>query len=226
MIESMYSSVAGFAAAAIHAFLLPGEWLLRGIAVVAPGTVEILTFGHGGIVVTFVLALMGWTVLVVCGLIISRFCRRIAWQLAAIVRSLLWRLQMFLGNFKTKLLWKYREFFPHKATGGEQVAQTEFEAADIAVLLRVARLGPAIATSAPDLAESLGQRPAQVQKRLEKLTHFKMLRSVIGSTDGFDNYSLTSSGEAYIAMIRRQAKSQPRVSPVLGASSKLSNDRL
>lgn len=192
------------------------------IAELAPHAAEILTFGHGRTVVTFVLALFGWTVLVIIGLMISRLCRRIAWQLAAMTRVLLWQVQMFLGNLKTKLIWKliwkYREFFPHKAARGEHVAQTEFDEADIAVLLRVAGRGPGIATSAPEIAESLGQRPAQIQKRLEKLMYFKMLQSAIGSTDGFDNFSLTRSGEAYIAMIRRQATAQPRVDLVSGAS--------
>lgn len=80
----------------------------------------------------------------------------------------------------------------------------EFDDLDMAVLHSVSAKGPGFAMSAPDLAEKFTLRPAQVQKSLDKLSNNKLLASVIGSTDGFDNYRLTDSGLAFMAMWQRQ----------------------
>ena len=58
--------------------------------------------------------------------------------------------------------------------------------------------------SAPELAEKFTLRPAQVQSRLEKLRKNNMLRPTKGTTDGFENYGLTDSGQAFVAMFQRQ----------------------
>jgi DNA-binding MarR family transcriptional regulator len=64
--------------------------------------------------------------------------------------------------------------------------------------------GPGFALSAPDFAERFSLRPAQVQRSLDKLYTNSMINTVIGSTDGFDNYRLTDSGTAFVAMWERQ----------------------
>ena len=83
----------------------------------------------------------------------------------------------------------------------------EFHDLDIAVLRSASARGPGHAVSAPDLAEKFTLRPAQVQRSLDKLNKNKMLCSVIGSTDGYDNYRLTESGSAFVAMLQRQQAS-------------------
>jgi RIO-like serine/threonine protein kinase len=80
----------------------------------------------------------------------------------------------------------------------------EFDDLDMAVLRSVSMKGPGFAFSAPDLASRFRLRPSQVQRSLEKLDRNKMLASVIGSTDGYDNYRLTNHGIAYLAMFQRQ----------------------
>ncbi len=219
MPEQTPSTLAAFAADATQAFLLPGEILLGGIAAAAPRAAEVLAFGTGGIVVKFVLALISWTILVVIGLLLSRACRRIARQFGALFHILLWHVRTQSGNLRMKLIWKYREFFPYKSASSEHLAQTDFDATDIKVLLSIARQGPGMAASAPDISASLGLRPAQVQSRLEQLRHFRMICAVMGSTDGFENYALTASGEAYLAMMRRQAKKPPGISRASAAKS-------
>jgi len=78
---------------------------------------------------------------------------------------------------------------------------------DLAVLRATAALGPGFAVSAPDLADEFTLRPAQVQRSLDKLSRKKMLDYVIGSTDGYDNYRLTESGNAFVTSCRRKATS-------------------
>jgi hypothetical protein len=207
------------AQAIYEAFTLPGEWLLSFIGSFAPQTEQIMRVDNGAVIVPFVLSLVAWTLVIVAGLMISRMLRNFAWQFAAICRTLVWRVKMTLGNLKTRLLWKWRQFFPQQSGNSEMVSREEFDNLDIAVLRSFFQQGPGMATSAPELAEQLNLRPAQIQHRLDNLTHYHMLRSVIGSTDGFENYRLTDSGLAFITMMQRQARVTPGVSPVSASGS-------
>jgi DNA-binding MarR family transcriptional regulator len=205
MLEQTISSVANFAEAVVRGFLLPGDLLLSAIAWLAPHAAEILTFGTGKTIVVFILALFGWTTVLIAGLMLSRLCRGIAWQVAAIFRTLVWRAKMFLGSLKTKMLWKWREFFPHKATESQSVSQDQFDDLDIAVLVSVSQRGPGTASSAKELAAKYKLRTAQIQQRLERLAQIHMLRSVNGSRKRLKNYQVTDSGLALLAMCERQA---------------------
>lgn len=74
----------------------------------------------------------------------------------------------------------------------------EFDDLDLAVLRSAAARGPGFTTSAPEIAEELTLRPAQIQRSLDKLRKNKMLEYVIGSTDGFENYRLSRLGNAFM----------------------------
>jgi DNA-binding MarR family transcriptional regulator len=80
----------------------------------------------------------------------------------------------------------------------------EFDDLDMAVLRSVTAKGPGFALAAPDIAGRFRLRPSQVQRSFDKLSQNKMLVSVIGNTDGYENYRLTDYGQAYIAMWLRQ----------------------
>ena len=108
MIDRTISSLTDLAQEICQAFLVPGEILLSAIGALSPRTTEILSFGHGGTVVTFVFALIIWTLILIAGLMISKWVRKFAWQVAAIFRTLVWRAKMYAGSLKTKLIWKYR----------------------------------------------------------------------------------------------------------------------
>jgi DNA-binding MarR family transcriptional regulator len=205
MLDQILTFLTEVASAVGRGFMLPGDLLLSAIAWVAPQSAEILSFGTGKGIATFVLALLGWTVIVIVGLLLLRLCRGVARQVNSIFQILVWHTKMFVGNLKTRMLWKYREYFPHKAQDTATVSQTQFDDLDIAVLASMSRQGPGMASSAPDLAEKYKLRPTQIQRRLDKLQKHEMLCSVIGSTDGFENYRLTQSGLALIAVCERQA---------------------
>lgn len=93
--------------------------------------------------------------------------------------------------------------------------KVEFARVDIDVLECIASHGPGLALSAPDLAENLGLRPAEIQPRLDKLARFSLVESIIGATDGFENFRLTPSGEAYASMLQRKPvePAQPEPEP-------------
>jgi DNA-binding MarR family transcriptional regulator len=217
MLDQTFTSLAGFTSAVVRGFLLPGDLLLSALAWIAPNTVEIMTFGNGKTIVVFVLALLGWTLVLVAGLVLSRICRSIAWQVAAMFRVLVWRTKMFLGSLKTKMLWKWRGFFPHKEAQAHSVSQDEFDELDIAMMASLSRCASGMATSAAGLAEKYKLKPAQIQQRLDRLKDNHMLRSAVSPNDGHEKYRLTDSGLAYIAMCERQAAQ--RVNPASASIS-------
>ena len=205
MIDQTLTSLANVLAAALRVLGFPGEVLLSVIAWIAPQAAEILTFGTGRPVVIFVLALIGWTIIVVVGLMVSKACRAVAWQFAAMCRTAVWHVKMYTGTLKTRLLWKYRKFFPHKADQAEPDAQDQFDDLDIAVLASLSRSGPGAASSAPQLAHKYKLRLSQIQNRIDRLSENQMVRSASGSKGGHDKYQVTDSGMAFIAMCQRNA---------------------
>jgi hypothetical protein len=205
MIDQTLSTLADLANAALRGLMLPGDFLLSAFAWIAPHSAEMLTSGTGKSVVMFVLSLIGWTIIVIIGLLLSRACRGLARQIGSMFRILLWNAKMFMGNLKTRKLWKYRKFFAHKTTQAETVSQTQFDDMDIAVLASISRSGSGTASSAPELAQKYKLRPAEIQDRLDELADNHMLHSINRSTDGYDNYRLTESGLALLAMCERQA---------------------
>jgi DNA-binding MarR family transcriptional regulator len=208
MLDQTFTSLADFFGAVGRGFMLPGDLLLSAFAWLAPKTVEILTFGTGKMVVTFVLALVGWTIVLITGLILSRLCRGIAWQIASIFRTLVWRAKMFVGTLKTKMLWKWRQFFPHKEAQAHSVSQDEIDELDIAVMVSLSRCGSGMATTASGLAKQYKLKQAEIQQRLDRLKENHMLRSAISPNDGHEKYRLTDSGLAYLAMCERQASAR------------------
>lgn len=194
------------AKAIYQAFTAPGEWIIDFIGRFSPQAEEIMRVDNGAIIVPFVLSLLVWTLVLVGGLLLSRLLRNFAWQIAALTRTLVWRVKMGVGSLKTRLIWKWRQFFPPKDDRSEIVSREEFDNIDIAVLRTLFKQGPETAISAPELADRLDLRPAQIQHRLENLAQNHMLRTVIGSRNGFDNYRLTDSGLAFITMMGRQAR--------------------
>lgn len=89
----------------------------------------------------------------------------------------------------------------------DAIPEVHFDEIDIVVLQAAAERGPGFTTSAPELAGKYSLRPSQFQEALGKLSRNKMLTTVIGSTDGFDNYRLTDYGAAYLQMWEQQKAS-------------------
>jgi len=206
MIDRLLSDLAQIGDALTGAFLLPGEFLLSAFDRLAPDTVAILTRGHGALIVTFIGALLTWSVATILGLMFLRFCRNLVRQASAFVLTLWHRTRMALASLRMRIVWTIRSLLPHRKRPEENLAPTiEFDDLDMAVLHSVSAKGPGFAMSAPDLAEIFTLRPTQVQRSLDKLSRNKLLASVIGSTEGFENYRLTESGLAFIAMWQRQA---------------------
>ncbi len=138
------------------------------------------------------LPILGWFIL--------RLYRNVARNVEAIFHIVIFRISHAVGNWKTRVVCKLREWLPHRRRRDSEAApEVEFDDLDIAVLRTAAALGPGFAVNAAELAERFRLRPAQVQRSLKKLSDNKMLDFVIGSNEGFDNYRLTQMGTAFMS---------------------------
>lgn len=186
-------------------FVLPGEALLSVFAKIAPQTVAILTIDNGAIILPMVLALLVWTLAVVAGLLLLRFVKSVVREIDAMIRTIVRRITTALGDLRFRIVWALKKFIPRrKAPADGAGPMIEFDDIEIALLRSGCAGGPGFALSAPELAEKFTLRPSQVQRRLERLSQIKMLTSVLGSTDGYENYRMTDSGLAFIRMWQRQ----------------------
>jgi hypothetical protein len=206
--------MAEITATTVTMFLMPGEAILSLIGGISPETEAIMRIDYGATIYPLIFSLLVWTLALIIGLYIVKFVKNALWQTSALFRTFVYWIKSSLGNIKTRLLWQYRRFFPHRSDDTQLVSQEEFDKFDIAVLRTLFRKGPGAAASAPELARAFDLRPVQVQRRLEKLAQNHMLCAVTGPIEVYENYRLTDSGLTFITMMQRQARVSANVSPV------------
>jgi hypothetical protein len=165
----------------------------------------------GSTIYSTVVSASPWTLLFIglslpfIALIILTLYRNLARNVVAIYGTIYFRFKNALAGWKTQLVVKLRHWLPHRPSRDiDATPQVEFDDFDIAVLKAVASLKPGFVTNAPELAERFRTRPARVQRCLDKLRNNRMLDSVIGSNEGFDNYRLTQLGDAFMASWARR----------------------
>ena len=188
-------------------FVMPGSYLLSRFAVVAPVTAMKMgiTEGQTEGALPITLAVISWVALLILLIIAFHIVRNWVRIGNALIRTAWYRFKLAASSFKTKLVLKLRPYVPHRQARDETEAPAvEFDELDFAVLNSVSAQGAGFTLSAPELAEQLSMLPAQVQRSLDKLSRNRMLSSIIGSTDGFENYRLTDSGAAFVSMWQRQ----------------------
>jgi hypothetical protein len=184
-------------------FTLPGDYVLNQVTLHAPGMASLFGIGkpEDTITLTIVLSVLLWMLACVTVWASVKFVRNTVRISDALVRTAWYRAVQGTGNVKTRIVCKLRQLFPHRRSADIQsTPELEFDDFDFTVLQAAADCGPGFTTSAPELASQYGLRPSQFQESLVKLQDRKMITSVIGSTDGFDNYRLTDYGAAYIRM--------------------------
>ncbi|MGI9272122.1 MAG: hypothetical protein ACR2QT_10125 [Woeseiaceae bacterium] len=187
--------------------VLPGKILLSELVLHTPGIADRIgidgEFGNRMQLVFWSLFL--WVVVAIIVWLVILVWQNLTRIAGAIVRTALYRISQAIGNLKTTIICKIREYLPNRARFKDQSApMVEFDDLDLAVLRSISARGPGFTQSAPELAEQFTMRPAQVQKCLNRLFRNKMLDTTIGSTDGFDNYRLTDYGAAFLATWQRQ----------------------
>jgi hypothetical protein len=205
MISEFLTTLRGIGSAIYQGFVLPGTVCLSQLDVYAPELAQLLSYGHGRAIVTFMIALAVWTLALVALILLRRVLLDLTRIVRSVIETILFRITLELGNLKSRLVCRFRKLVPkHNKQDHESVPTIQFDDLDLAVLHSASTLGPGFALSAPELADELTMRPAQIQRSLEKLSVNKMLDAVMGSTDDFDNYRLTDSGAAFLLMLQRQ----------------------
>jgi hypothetical protein len=188
-------------------FMLPGDFLLSQLMLHLPTLA--LTLGVQDADSSFILlaavSLLSWFLMGIVVGVVARFLQNLARIIGATARIASFRVSLAARNFRTWMICKIRQLIPRRRSGvADSAPEVELDDLDMAVLRSTAACGPGFATSAPELAEQLLMRPAQIQRRLEKLSNNKMLDTVIGSTEGFDNYRVSKSGAIFISMWQRK----------------------
>lgn len=188
-------------------FIAPGSYLLSKFAAVAPATAFDLGILPGQTEGRLVIALSLISWILLC------FAFAFAWS---VVRNALrvaiamfltaWhRMMIVAASYKTNLVLKLRSLFSRRpARLDDATPAVEFDDLDLEVLYSVSEQGPGFTLSAPELAEKMSLLPSRIQQSLDKLSKNNMLKPVIGSTDGFDNYRLSETGASFVSIWQRQ----------------------
>ena len=184
-------------------FTLPGIYLLEALTVHVPSTAALLGIANppDSIALVIVVSAFAWVFAVIACWGIVRLARNFYRISEAIIRTLWHRAMQSAGNVRTWVICRYKSLLPKQTASSPEVTpQVSFDDFDFTVLQAAAERGPGFSTSAVELADKYSLRPSQFERSLGKLNSNKMLTTVIGSTDGFDNYRLTDYGAAYLQM--------------------------
>jgi len=188
-----------------NAFAWPGECALLQLGNMAPDFAAYMSTPTNHTTAVVILSLIYWYLVIVLATIVVRTCRNVARIVTATARTIAFRIVLEAGNAKTRIICRLRQRLPWgKAAQDVEAPTVEFDKLDLAILKAAVVKGPGFALSVPELAEQFSLRPAQIQRSLNKLCSNAMITTVIGSTEGFDNYRLTDSGNAFVGMWARQ----------------------
>lgn len=192
--------------AVYEAFLLPGDFLLLQFAAQAPALALSLGIDSNSDVASqsAILSAVVWLLLVGVVWKSFQFLQNVSRSLVAVCKTIVSRTLIRLRIFRKRLLCEIMGLLPRRQSShADANPEVEFDDIDLAVLRNSAEAGGGFVVSAPGLAEQLTLRPAQVQRRLERLRKYRMVEVVFGSTDGFDNYRLSPSGVAFLDALQR-----------------------
>ena len=191
-------------------FTLPGEYVLKQLGLHASGMASLLgvTEPADAIAFTIVLSVFIWILACVALWGSVRLVQNLRRVTNALLHTFWYRITEAAGNLKTRAICKFRQLFPRwQSADQEAMPEMHFDDFDFTVLRAAADCSPGFTTAAPELASQYGLRPAQFLESLRKLHRSRMITTVIGSTDGFDNYRLTDHGAAYMEMWQRRQAS-------------------
>jgi len=188
-------------------YLVPGDFVLSKFAELAPLTAAGWGIANSddSIAAAAVLSGIFWLLMTFIAWRLYRYSSSLLRNIVALYHTAWYRGRQAAGSLKTRLLCRLREFVPRRRDDGiDTTPEIDFDDLDLAVLRTAAARGPGLATSAPEIAEKFKLRPSEVQRSVDKLRRNRMLDTVIGNTDGYDNFRLSPSGATFVAMWQRR----------------------
>jgi len=207
MINNWLSSLRHLGLLVREMYFAPGDFVLSKFADLAPLTAANwgVTGNDDSLMVAAVISGFFWLLASIVAWRLYRYCRSFLRNFVALMHTAWYRIRQAVGSLKTLIVCRLREFVPSRRDDGiDAVPEIDFDDLDLAVLRSAAARGPGLAMSAPEIAEKFKLRPSQVQRSIDKLRRNRMLDTVIGSTDGYDNFRLSPSGATFVAMWQRQ----------------------
>lgn len=207
MINNWLSTLREFGTLVREIYLVPGDFVLSKFAELAPVTATNwgISAGSDSIVQAAVISAIFWILMSIIAWRLYRYCQSFVRNFIAVLHTAWYRGRQAAGSLKTRIVCGLRELVPQREEHGiDAIPEIDFDDLDLAVLRSAAARGPGLATSAPEIAEKFKLRPSQVQRSIDKLRRNKMLDTVIGTTDGYDNFRLSPSGATFVAMWQRQ----------------------
>lgn len=188
-------------------YLVPGDFVLSKFAELAPLTAASWGIANSddSIAAAAILSGIFWLLMTFIAWRLYRYSSSLLRNIVALYHTMWYRGRQAAGSLKTLLLCRLREFVPRRRDDGiDTTPEIDFDDLDLAVLRTAAARGPGLATSAPEIAEKFKLRPSEVQRSVDKLRRNRMLDTVIGNTDGYDNFRLSPSGATFVAMWQRR----------------------
>lgn len=182
----------------------PGTRVLDHVADLVPGVGEMLALNPENGPLLYALSLLAWLILFLLFRGVIRFVHNVLRLLERMKTFVRFRLSMAMMFGRRRVDHLSHAFRIWRHPEEAETPHVEFDNQDIAVLDAIITRGPGFAVSAPELTKQLALRPSQVQRSLEKLCENVLLQSVIGSTDGYENYRVTPIGEAFLRSWLRQ----------------------
>jgi hypothetical protein len=207
MINNWLNTLRELGALLREIYLAPGDLVLSKFAEIAPVTAANWGVSTSGDAVVQAAVVSGffWLLMAIIAWRLYRYCQSFLRNLIAVLHTLWYRTRQAAGSLKTRVVCRLREFVPGRQDDGiDAVPEIDFDDLDLAVLRSAAARGPGLAVSAPEIAEKFKLRPSQVQRSVDKLRRNKMLDTVLGTTDGYENFRLSPSGATFISMWQRQ----------------------
>ena len=205
MINNFLSSLRQLGILAREIYLAPGDFVLERFAELAPVTAANWGIAGDAVVATAVASGIFWLLMTIVAWRLYRYVCSLLRNFIALFHTGWYRGKQAVGSFRTMLICRLREFVPRRRDDGiDAVPEIDFDDVDLAVLRTAAASGPGLATSAPEIAEKFKLRASEVQRSVDKLRQNRMLDTVIGSTDGYGNFRLSSYGASFVAMWQRQ----------------------
>lgn len=195
---------------ALNMLVLPGHLILTELERFAPGLVSGWGITVDNSWLLYAVTSLFWLVVVLVIRTVLNFFRNLGIRCRRYKDAIVFRLNMEWRFFR-KNLGRFSTLLSRNRL--EEIVEprhVDFDTLDISILEAIASRGPGFAVSAPDIAEQMGLRPGKIQQHLDKLTRNSMLESVLGSTDGYENFRLTPSGESFIAMLQRKPAAPPK----------------
>ena len=202
MITDAFNGLRALGTSIYEALLLPGQLILAGFTDVAPEMLASVgtTTENGGLL--YATTALFWLLVVFIARTGIDVANNLRFRYIRYKEAICFRLSIEWRFFRQRLERIAGYISGKRAEPIVEPPTVYFDKLDILVLEFAAAKGPGFAISAPEIAEELSLRPSEIQERLDKLTRFTMLQSVIGSTDGYENFRLTQAGETYASMLQ------------------------